>query len=101
MDDQSYNNQQPRYSCESDVCEQAECIQEIICSQACVAECEAQLFCDVTSKLRCEIKHARCLKELEKLICITNRFLEASAKKEKAIGEVACGCLKGDKECHE
>ncbi len=115
MDDQ-FNNNRPRrcrsdndecehqsnhHRSDNDICEQAECIKEIICSEAEVAECQARLFCDVTNRLRCEIKHARCLKELERLICITNRFLEASAKKEKAIGEVACDCNKSDKDCHD
>ena len=44
-----------------------DCKNDIICSQSRVAECEAELFCDVTKRLRCEIKHARCLKELAQL----------------------------------
>lgn len=64
------------------------CIDDIACSQSKVAECESKLFCEVSNRLGCEIKHARCLRELEYLLRLTNNFLAASAVKEKAIGEV-------------
>lgn len=65
-----------------------DCKENIICSQSSVAECEARLFCQVTEKLGCEIKHARCLNELAHLIKLTNSFLEASAHKEKVLGDL-------------
>lgn len=64
------------------------CREEIACSQLRVAECEARLFCAITNRLGCEIRHARCLRDLEQLLRITNNFLLASAAKEKAISEV-------------
>lgn len=63
-----------------------ECEEHIVCSQAKVAECEAKLFCEVTQRLGCEIRHACGLKELTRLVNLTNSFLEASAQKEKTLG---------------
>ncbi len=71
-----------------------ECKHDIVCSQAKIAECEARLFCTVTDRLSCEIKHAHCLKDIERLIRIANSFFLASAQKEKAIGEVIGSCKK-------
>ncbi|MEL7608633.1 MAG: hypothetical protein AAGU74_03940 [Bacillota bacterium] len=82
MDD--YRGPQP--SCDCD-CGCVDCKYDIICSQSHVAECEARLFCDVTNRLRCEIKHARCLKELAQLLALTNQFLAASAKKETVLAD--------------
>jgi hypothetical protein len=65
-----------------------DCREKIACSQLKVAECEAKLFCDVVSRLGCEIRHARCLRDLDQLVRITNSFLNASAVKETAIAEV-------------
>ena len=65
-----------------------DCWDRIACSQMKVAECEAKLFCEVVSRLGCEIRHARCLRDLEQLIRLTNSFLNASAVKEKALAEV-------------
>ncbi|HOG00052.1 MAG TPA: hypothetical protein PK438_05120 [Clostridia bacterium] len=71
------------------------CLDDIACSQRKVAECEAKLFCVIADRLGCEIRHARCMRELEYLLRLTNNFLAASAVKEKAIGEVVsalCDC---------
>jgi len=65
-----------------------DCSESILCSQSCVAECEARLFCQVTKKLGCEIEHARCLNDLTHLIKLANSFLEASAHKEKVLGDL-------------
>ena len=64
-----------------------ECEDHIVCSQAKVAECEAKLFCEVAQRLGCEIRHACGLKELTRLVTLTNSFLEASAQKEKTLGD--------------
>lgn len=64
------------------------CLDDIICSQSKVAECEAKLFCEIASRLGWEIKHARCMRDLEHLLYLANNFLSASANKEKAISEV-------------
>ncbi|HWQ59307.1 MAG TPA: hypothetical protein VN540_09840 [Clostridia bacterium] len=74
------------------------CLDDIACSQRKVAECEAKLFCVISDRLGCEIRHARCLRELEHLLHLTNRFLASSAVKEKAIGDVvaALGSVRMD-----
>ena len=69
-----------------------DCRSDIICSEASVAQCEAKLFCTIVERLCCEIKGARCLRELEYLINIANRFFLASASKERALGEVIASC---------
>lgn len=79
---------QPPCDCGCDDQQQSDCTYDIICSQAHVAECEAKLFCDVTNRLRCEIKHARCLKELAHLLALTNQFLAASTKKETVLADI-------------
>ena len=66
------------------------CREGIVCSQMHVAECEAKLFCEITSRLRCEIRHAHCMRELQQLLRLTNNFLAASAVKEKALSNVLC-----------
>lgn len=78
-----------RNDCEKKRDRQCEdCRENIICSQSDVAECEAELFCQVSQKLGCAIKHARCLNDLARLIKLTNSFLEASAHKEKVLGDL-------------
>ena len=72
------------------------CLGEIACSQKRVAECEARLFCEVTGRLGCEIRHARCLRDLERLLALTNSFLTASAVKETAIGGVIASLDRDD-----
>lgn len=63
-------------------------LDSIAYSQAQVAQCEADLFCTIASRLRCEIQHTCCKHDLERLVNLTNRFLNASAIKEDAIGVV-------------
>ncbi len=77
-------------SCGYPCCElpRRDCLEDIACSQLQVADCEADLFCDIASRLRCEIRHARCIGELEHLLHLTNEFLSASAVKEEAIGDI-------------
>lgn len=71
------------------------CLDDIACSQKRVAECEARLFCVIADRLGCEIRHARCMRDLDHLLCLTQKFLTASAVKEKAINEtvaIFCDC---------
>ncbi len=78
-------NQRGRHRCDQP---RAESLDGIARSQQEAAECEARLFCEIASQLRYEIRRARCSRELERLVCLTNSFLAASAQKEAAIGEV-------------
>jgi len=72
------------------------CDCDIICAQARVCKCESDLFCAITTRLSCEIKYARNLRELACLIELANGFMLASAQKENALGNVLCclGCSK-------
>ena len=91
--DSFYPNDKPFCECASKPePSHQDCCQDIVCSEKHVAECEARLFCEVTERLRYEIKHARSQRELEQLIRIANHFLGASAQKEKAISAVVSSC---------
>lgn len=89
MEDLYNNNKRPR-DCDMQgpphlKCQ--DCKNDIVCSQVCVSECEAKLFCEVTQKLSWEIKHTHCLRDLERLVALTNAFLVASANKEAMIAK--------------
>lgn len=79
------------------------CLDAILCYQAWMSGCEAELFCRATSRLSYELLNAKNLCDVKQLVETINGLFSASALKENALAEVIraycfnckpsdCGC---------
>lgn len=65
-----------------------DCEKAILCNQARVSLCEAQLFCGAVERFICELNKAKNICELKMIVESVNGFLTASAEKERALAEI-------------
>ncbi|SFR63850.1 hypothetical protein [Anaeromicropila populeti] len=83
---------------ESTFCMVEDCKTCILCSQAAVSRCEAELFCEVVEKVICELHRSKNLQELKEIIDMVTCLFVSSAEKEKALAEILqayCKCSNG------
>ena len=78
-----------------------DCLNLILCYQAWMTSCEAELFCDVTSRLKYELYCAKNLCEVNQIIDSINTLFCASALKENALAEVIKAYNSKDKKCND
>ncbi|NMA37092.1 MAG: hypothetical protein GX942_02165 [Papillibacter sp.] len=76
---------QPDYTVSGDG---VKCENVILCSQAKVSVCEAQLFCTASERLVCELNKAKNVCEIKMIVEIINSLLKSSAEKELAFAEI-------------
>jgi len=60
----------------------------ILCDQANVSKCEAELFCNAVHRLNCELCKAQTLCELKQVFEMINCLLTSSAAKELSLAEI-------------
>lgn len=76
----------------------------ILCDQANVSKCEAQLFCNAVNRLNCELCKAQTLCELKQVFEMIDSLLNSSAAKELSIAEIikasSLAKAKTDQECN-
>lgn len=87
----------------STTCDPDKCGEAILCYQANVSRCEAELFCSAVEKLICELNKAKTLCELRQVFDMINSLLTSSAAKELSLAGIikssSVSKLKANRDC--
>ncbi len=81
------------------LCEPDKCKENILCNQAKVSRCEAQLFCTASERLICELGKAKNSYEAKPIIEMINGLLTSSAAKELSLAEIIKAVNKPGNKC--
>ncbi len=73
---------------EKDTLVLCDCENMILCTQARVSCCEAQLFCAAADRLICELNKAKNICEIKFIVEVINILLKSCAEKELSLAEI-------------